>query len=202
MSRPLYALLSLLFSYPEEQRMISATLEAAAVPRAARKPIAAFAAYWSAADVAQLRQTYVETFDFSKDVSLFLTYPMHGDSRERGMALARLKVLYRAAGLEPTDAELPDYLPLVLDFAAHAADEQGRYVLLELRAGIEVLHRGLTSRASPYASLSAALCAAAPRPTIGHVRVADRFAERGPEHELVGLEPFTAVPAAPNEVRR
>ena len=61
-------------------------------------------------DPTALAARYVETFDLRRRASLYLTYYAHGDTRERGMALLRLKKLYRAAGLPMDSAELPDHL--------------------------------------------------------------------------------------------
>ena len=68
---------------------------------------------------------YVDAFDFSKQCSLHLTYHVHGDRRQRGLAMLKLKQAYRAAGFEPPGDELPDYLPLMLEFAALAPDDAG-----------------------------------------------------------------------------
>lgn len=168
------AALSTLFEYPSSDHDVAA----AAFPT--------FAAYWRSAPFSARCQAYVRTFDVRKDASLYLTYPVLGDTRDRGVALARLKALYRAAGFEAAGNELPDFLPLVLDFCARARDDQARYVLTEVRAGIEVLHRALSADGSPYASLTAALRSVAPKANRSHARAAQTFAERGAPLERVG----------------
>ena len=80
----------------------------------------ALCGWYSETPVPELQRLYVEAFDFSKQCSLRLTYHVHGDRRQRGMALLRLKGAYRAVGLEPPGTELPDYLPLMLEFATLA----------------------------------------------------------------------------------
>ena len=67
-----------------------------------------------------IAQHYVETIDLHKRSGLYLTFYSDGDKRERGSALLRLKQLYRAAGLPLEGTELPDYLPVMLEFAAAA----------------------------------------------------------------------------------
>ncbi len=64
--------------------------------------------------------TTCSTFDLHKRTGLYVTFYSLGDRRERGLALLRMKKLYRAAGFEIEGHELPDYLPLMLEFAAAA----------------------------------------------------------------------------------
>ena len=111
------------------------------------------------------------------------------------MALLRLKRLYAAGGLEQADDELPDYLPLMLEFAALAPPGHGETLLREHRPALELLRHGLQRRGSPTPHLLDALVRqpAATRPVEReHAR---RLAADGPPDEQVGLEPF-----APPEV--
>ena len=131
---------------------------------------------------------YVETFDLRRRCALYLTYYRYGDTRKRGMAMLSFKAAYRSAGFEPSDSELPDYLPLVLDFAA--LHPRGAKLLRAHRADLELLLRGLRDAGSPYADVVDAVCAQLPalrRPDQALVR---RFWESGPPAEDVGLEPF------------
>lgn len=73
-----------------------------------------------AMSVVELEALYVATFDFDESAALYLTAHELGDSRRRGQALIELRKLLRAAGFEQTTAELPDYLPLLLEFLAQA----------------------------------------------------------------------------------
>jgi nitrate reductase molybdenum cofactor assembly chaperone NarJ/NarW len=69
---------------------------------------------------AELEARYVATFDFDEAAALYLTAHELGDSRRRGQALVELRRMLRAAGFEETTEELPDYLPLLLEFLAYA----------------------------------------------------------------------------------
>ena len=80
----------------------------------------------------------VEAIDLNKRSGLYLTFYSEGDKRERGSSLVRLKQLYRAAGLPLEGTELPDYLPVMLEFAAAAPDGRGEIVLRENRAALDV----------------------------------------------------------------
>ena len=131
---------------------------------------------------------YVETFDLRRRCALYLTYYRYGDTRKRGMAMLTFTAAYRVAGFELTSAELPDYLPLVLDFAA--LHPRGEELLRSHRAELELLLRGLRDASSPYADVVEAVCAELPalrRPDQALVR---RLWESGPPAEEVGLEPF------------
>ncbi len=192
-ARP-WKLLSVLLRYPD-QRLFDAREEIeaaiAALPRGhARESLAAFAAELGRRSAAELAEAYVETFDLHRRTSLYLTYYLHGDTRKRGMALLRIRRLYRAVGLEQAGSELPDYLPLVLEFAALAPGDAGETLLREHRPALELLRQGLHERESPYAHLLDALCAGLPRLSPVERERVRRLAADGPPSEQVGLQPF------------
>ena len=186
-----YKLASVLLQYPTRALFDGLDeLDAAARsgPRAARGHLAAFLAWLRATPPHEVAQHYVETFDLRRRSALYLTYYRHGDTRRRGMALLAFKTAYRAAGLEPDGAELPDYLPVVLDFAAVAP--AGEELLRRHRADLELLRRALREAGTPYARLVDAVCAQLPRlgrRDLLRVRAAE---QQGPPAEDVGLEPF------------
>jgi nitrate reductase delta subunit len=140
---------------------------------------------------------YVETFDLRRRAALELTYYRHGDTRERGMALLRLKKLYRAAGLPMQSAELPDHLTVMLAFAALAPDGYGEAVLAEHRAAIELLRLSLHDLGSPYAHVLDALAALLPALSVSERSEVARLAREGPPDEAVGLEPYGPPEAMP-----
>lgn len=139
----------------------------------------------------ELQAAYVNTFDFDRRASLYLTYHTHGDRRQRGLELVRLKRRYAEAGLPMTEGELSDYLPVLLEFAALAPDP-GEALLNDLRVPLELVRARLHEKESPYADLVDALVAALPKRTKAQVEAARRLAQDGPPAELVGLEPFAA----------
>ena len=163
---------------------------AAGSPRASRAAFRRFLAWLRVTPPAEVAQHYVETFDLRRRCALYLTYYRYGDTRKRGMAMLEFKAAYRAAGFEPVtqDGELPDYLPLVLDFAA--LHPRGERLLRAHRADLELLLRALRQAASPSADVLEAVCAQLPglgRPDLARVR---RAWQEGPPREDVGLEPF------------
>ena len=168
-----WSLLSVLLDYPRD-----------AVPAGAP-------AWMHERPLAELQAAYVRTFDFDRRASLHLTYHTHGDRRQRGLELVRLKRRYADAGLPLTGGELPDYLPVLLEFAA-VSPAAGEPLLAEFRTPIELVRSRLHQTESPYAGLLDELTRALPRPTRAQLAAACRLAAEGPPTELVGLEPFAA----------
>jgi nitrate reductase delta subunit len=201
LAAPPYKLISVLLRYPDaalvQAREEIVTAIAALPDSSARRSLAAFREYLERGDAVALAQTYVETFDLRRRTSLYLTYYLHGDTRKRGMALLRLRRLYKAAGLEPATGELPDYLPLMLEFAALAPDGLGSTLLSEHRPALELLRGGLHDDASPYAHLIDALTGCLPRLTPRERQRVRALAAEGPPSEQVGLEPFAPPEVVP-----
>jgi nitrate reductase delta subunit len=119
------------------------------------------------------------------------------------MALLRLKRLYTAAGLPLQEPELPDYLPVMLEFAALAPAGHGRRLLAEHRPGLELLRAALRECGSPYLLLIDAVCADLPRLVHAELERVRRLAVEGPPLEEVGLQPFAPPEVMPSfEARR
>lgn len=186
-----YKVASVLLQYPTValfDGLVPLAEAVSAAPRATRGPFGIFLEWLSRTPPDAVARHYVETFDLRRRCALYLTYYRYGDTRKRGMAMLAFKAAYRAAGLDAADDELPDYLPLVLDFAA--LHPRGERLLRAHRADLELLLRALREASSPYAAIIEAVCAQLPalrRPDQALVR---RFWESGPPEEEVGLEPF------------
>jgi len=197
--RPPYKLLSVLLQYPDEQLLEARSEVARAVgglPASYEKGcLRRFTEHWLATTATELQQEYVETFDLQRRCGLHLSYYVDGDTRKRGMSLLRLKRMYEAAGLTKEEGELPDFLPLMLEFAEFAPAGYGRQVLTEYRASLELIRRSLRERHSPYVHLLDAVCHNLP--ALNPLQQADlvRLVSEGPPSEQVGLQPF-----APPEV--
>ncbi|WP_369029828.1 MULTISPECIES: nitrate reductase molybdenum cofactor assembly chaperone [Streptomyces] len=190
----LLRLLSLLLQYPDRQltdgrgQLASAVAVLPASPAATE--LTAFIGWFTREDPDALQRHYVEMFDLRRKSSLYLTYYLHGDTRRRGMALLALAQRYRAAGWETDGGELPDHLPVVLEFAALMGPGRGEAPLRQHRRGLELIHRSLTDADSPYRHLLAALRALLPPPTRADLAAVARLAAEGPPAEEVGLDPY------------
>ncbi len=166
-------------------------LDAAArqtTPKASRQAFEGFLAWLRATPPTEVAQHYVETFDLRRRCALYLTYYRFGDTRRRGMAMIAFKTAYRVAGYDPSDTELPDYLPLVLDFAV--LSPRGEELLVSHRGDLELLRRALERQGSAYVFLVQAV--QAQLPSLGRREIAQvtRAWADGPPQEEVGLEPF------------
>ncbi len=189
---PTLKLASVLLQYPTATLFdgidVLARAAAAATPRKTKDHLTTFVGWLGATPPEEVARHYVETFDLRKRCALYLTYYRYGDTRNRGMALVEFKNAYRTAGFTPDEAELPDYLPMVLDFAALC--DRGHRLLHGHRTDLELLRRALDGAESPYAEVVAAVCASLPG--LGHRELRQVLSawQSGPPTEQVGLEPF------------
>ncbi|MEE1649784.1 nitrate reductase molybdenum cofactor assembly chaperone [Brachybacterium sp. J144] len=160
------------------------------LPDRVREPLELTLRALTVRDAVAVQEQYVDTFDTRRRGCLHLTYFSHGDTRRRGMALLRIKQDFRAVGVEIDDRELPDHLPLVLEFGAGHDAERGAKILRSNRPGVELLRLHLEDIASPWHGALVALCATLP-PLDAEDRAAVlRLAEEGPEEETVGLDGY------------
>ena len=108
-------------------------------------------------DIYDLEETYVGLFDRSRTLSLNLFEHVHGESRDRGGAMVSLVEMYRDGGFEPATSELPDHLPVLLEFLSTRPFEEARETLADAAHILEALNTRLIRRESPYAAVFAAL---------------------------------------------
>src|SRR5690606_31829400 len=161
----------------------------------------------SAQSQQSLETHFTSIFDQKRKCCPYLSYYSTGDTRRRGMALVSFIEAYRAAGWEVEDGELPDYLPLVLEFAARSDSPIGRELLASHRDGIEVLRTALQTFGSPYAHVVSAVCRSLPSIDDATRERYLRLVNEGPPTELVGvsflgaLAPFTPSGAGSEGVR-
>jgi nitrate reductase delta subunit len=191
-----FAVTANLLQYPDEHLVEVAPALRSAVdelPLWARDPLSLFLDHLEATPLLTAQADYVATFDLQRRNCLYLTYYLNGDTRRRGMALWRFQEAYASQGLGMVDGELPDFLPAVLELAATGDQTLAFALLLEHRAGLEVLQHSLADAGSAYADVVAVLNAALPAPTEAVLEAARALAEQGPPAEEVGLEPFFAL---------
>ncbi|MGH3472138.1 MAG: nitrate reductase molybdenum cofactor assembly chaperone [Nocardioidaceae bacterium] len=156
--------------------------------RSSRESLRTFLAWLASTPPNSVAQHYVETFDLRRRCALYLTYYRYGDTRKRGMSMLTFKTAYRAAGFVPSDDDLPDYLPMVLDFAA--LTPAGEKLLRSHRADLELLRRALRDASTPYADVVDAVCDQLPGLRRRELTLVAKAWNSGPPKEEVGLEPF------------
>ena len=108
-------------------------------------------------DLLAAEERYVDLFDRGRALSLHLFEHLHGDGRDRGAAMVELKELYAAAGFELTASELPDYLPVVLEYLSLRDMQEARELLADCAAILGSICRSLLARQSRYAAVPQAL---------------------------------------------
>ncbi|MFE7978908.1 nitrate reductase molybdenum cofactor assembly chaperone [Streptomyces shenzhenensis] len=199
----LLRLCSLLLQYPDRELatarpVLTATVEALP-PSPAAEQLAAFTGWLTGQEPDAWERHYVEMFDLRRRSSLYLTYYLHGDTRRRGMALLTLAQCYRAAGWDTDGGELPDHLPVVLEFAALAGPGGGEAPLRRHRRGLELIHRALTDSDSPYRHVLAALLTLLPPATEADRAAVAQLVAEGPPGEEVGLDPYGDGEFAPRD---
>lgn len=188
---PTLKLVSILMQYPTTALFDGLPLLSDLVlqtPRKTREHLSTFVQWLGYTAPDDVARHYVNTFDLRKRCALYLTYYRYGDTRNRGMALIEFKNAYRTAGFAPDEYELPDYLPMVLDFAALC--ERGQRLLHGHRSDLELLRRALEEARSPYSELLAAVLASLPALGRREIRQVLAAWQSGPPTEEVGLEPF------------
>lgn len=200
--RAVYAAASWLIDYPDDELLerlpaISGVLDRAGVPAHLREDLDKTIGHLGAVDPIGMRADYVETFDTRRRGCLFLTYFSNGDTRKRGQALLQIKEIYRSAGLDMDESQLPDHLTYVLEFAAGHDLAAGVRILLTHRAGIELLRLHLTEIDSPWAGTIRAVCSTLPALDGDDVHAVQRLAAEGPATETVGLDGLGGYGDAP-----
>ncbi|MBO0737972.1 MAG: nitrate reductase molybdenum cofactor assembly chaperone [Alphaproteobacteria bacterium] len=119
----------------------------------------------------EAEERYVDLFDRGRALSLHLFEHLHGDSRERGEAMVELKRIYEQAGFELAARELPDYLPVLLEYLSCRDLAEARAMLADCAHILTTIGRSLIARGSRYAAVLQALLVIAGERPIDAARV-------------------------------
>ena len=162
-----FKVLSALLSYPDEALQKAApelrtALDAEGLlPSESRRVLDALIEDIATGDLYDLQERYVELFDRTRSLSLHLFEHVYGESRDRGQAMIELKTLYEQNGLYLSASELPDYLPVFLEFLATRPLEEARAQLSQPAHVLTALAERLHKRETPYEAAFQALAAIA-----------------------------------------
>ncbi|MFB6259842.1 MAG: nitrate reductase molybdenum cofactor assembly chaperone [Thiohalorhabdaceae bacterium] len=153
----LYRLLSALIDYPsaELQEVAPAMRKAVAdhpdLAREEREGLLALIDRVGGTDLLELQEAYSALFDLGGEIHLHVTHFEHGDTQERGQKLVAMDQFYRLHGYVNERFEVPDYLPLMLEFAGEVgADAEA--MIAEFGPIYADLEAKLAAKDSPYAS--------------------------------------------------
>jgi len=150
--RVLLKLLSLCLAYPDVQVLSEMDAATAALDNSlAREHLSRLAAQMQAQPLLKLQEHYTAVFDMNPSASLNLTWHLMGDREDRGRALADLLAAYLQAGFEPAVNELPDFLPLMLEFLATVAPEEPHALIRRCLATVPAIAARLKESGSLYA---------------------------------------------------
>jgi nitrate reductase molybdenum cofactor assembly chaperone NarJ/NarW len=204
----LFRALSALLSYPSRD-LRQALPEIAAVIRATplvasreRRGLLDLIDELGRGDFLQAEERYVDLFDRGRALSLNLFEHLHGDSRDRGEAMVDLKRIYEQAGFELSARELPDYLPVLLEYLSCRDLAEARAMLADCAHILTTIGRSLIARGSRYAAVLQALLVIAGENPIDAAKT-PRVKERPEsldrdwaEEPAFAGAPMTAAPAA------
>lgn len=157
--------LGAVLTYPREELRaalpeIAAVLEScAAIPPAAQQRLRELMRLLQRTDSFELEETYVDLFDRTRSLSLHLFEHVHGDSRERGAAMVDLKLTYERAGFQLRGGELPDFLPVLLEYLSCRPQEETLDMLGDCAHILRLIGQRLVGRGSGYAAVFEALLA-------------------------------------------
>ncbi len=131
------------------------------LPEDSLKSLAHLMNWMGGEDLLDLQEEFVALFDRTPSLCLHLFEHVHGDSRDRGQALVDLSNIYEEAGLLINTKEMPDFLPLFLEYLSIIEVEEAAKNLGEIANVLGVLSGRLKNRQSPYAAVFEALIEAA-----------------------------------------
>lgn len=155
--------LSVLLTYPTEDLLAAAgelktiLRQEAVLPERARTAVEAVIDDIAGRDLFDAQERYILLFDRTRSLSLHLFEHVHGESRDRGQAMVDLIKLYEDGGYSPTTVELPDFLPLFLEYAATRAPAEAIDLISQPGHVLAAIRERLAKRGSAYEAIFAAL---------------------------------------------
>lgn len=159
-----YKILSLLLDYPSQETigLLSSAQrimeQEGLLDRTSLKHVDSFVREVRHYKLLNWKERYTAQFDYAAPTSLYLFDHVYGDSRKRGMAMVDLKQLYASEGMEIFSGELPDFLPVMLEFIANCQTQQeGADLLAETAHVLTKIESALYEGNSPYGHLLSVL---------------------------------------------
>ena len=185
--------LSHLLSYPEAETLaaldeMTAVIEQEKlVPEAHIKPVLAIINSYRGADLLDLQERYVALFDRGRYLSLHIFEHVHGESRDRGQAMVNLLQMYEAHGFEMSTHELPDYIPLFLEFLSQQEPAEAVKLLQDAMLVLSLLGARLAERGSEFQAIFAALESIAGEP-VGINEIRQQASTENPDETILHMD--------------
>ena len=185
--------LSHLLSYPEAETLaaldeMTAVIEQEKLlPEAHIKPVLAIINSYRGADLLDLQERYVALFDRGRYLSLHIFEHVHGESRDRGQAMVNLMQMYEAHGFEMSTHELPDYIPLFLEFLSQQEPAEAVKLLQDAMLVLSLLGARLAERGSEFQAIFAALESIAGEP-VGINEIRQQASTENPDETILHMD--------------
>jgi nitrate reductase delta subunit len=154
-----FAVISKLIDYPDSElienldSVIEYIKDSSEIATDEKEILMEFVSWMRSHTSIKLQETYVETFDMVPEHDLHLTHHIFGDDRQRGPALIDLSEHLKNEGLEVKEGEIPDFLPLLLEYASTLDDIKSRAFLGDAKKIIKIIADNLDKAKSPYSKL-------------------------------------------------
>lgn len=185
--------LSALLCYPQAElqaalpEMAEVIAQEKLLPEPKTRALLQFMERMAQSDLIAWQENYVRLFDRGRALSLHLFEHLHGESRDRGQAMVNLLEVYRQHGFELSARELPDYLPLLLEYLAQRPSGEALDMLADALHILSLLGARLAERGSDYQVVFDALIAWVGEPTdIEAIR--RQAATEGPDQTIVQMD--------------
>jgi nitrate reductase delta subunit len=154
-----FAVISKLIDYPDSElienldSVIEYIKDSSEIATDEKEILMEFVSWMRSHTSIKLQETYVETFDMVPEHDLHLTHHIFGDDRGRGPALIDLSEHLKNEGLEVKEGEIPDFLPLLLEYASTLDNIKSRAFLGDAKKIIKIIADNLDKAKSPYSKL-------------------------------------------------
>lgn len=185
--------LSLLLSYPEAEtlaaldKMVTVIEQENLLPEDPKKSLLALIDSYRGVDLLDLQEHYVALFDRGRYLSLHIFEHVHGESRDRGQAMVNLLQMYESHGFEMSTHELPDYIPLFLEFLSQQSQEEAMQLLQDAMPVLSLLGVRLAERNSAHRAIFEVLAGFAGEPEeIADIR--QQVASEGEDETIVHMD--------------
>lgn len=185
--------LSLLLSYPEAEMLAALDALAAVVGQENllldddKKSVLALIDAYRGTDLLDAQEAYVALFDRGRFLSLHIFEHVHGESRDRGQAMVNLLQMYEAHGFEMSTHELPDYIPLFLEFLSQQGQAEAAQLLHDAMPVLSLLGARLAERGSNFRVIFDALAGFAGDPeALADIR--QQAATEGEDETVVNMD--------------
>jgi nitrate reductase delta subunit len=185
--------LSLLLSYPDAEMvaalddMVDAVAQENLLPDANRNAVLALIDSYRNKDLLELQESYVALFDRGRYLSLHIFEHVHGESRDRGQAMVNLLQMYESHGFAIAARELPDYVPLFLEFLSRQTPGKAAQLLQDAMPVLSLLGARLAERGSNFHAIFDALAGFAGEPE-AMAAIRQQAATEAPDETLLHMD--------------